>query len=148
MHRVQREGAVEVGHEQVWIRFLDDGAELLRDGRHMRRKSHASTYVYSSEYPLRRLGDSPLDDPRSSEASLPLFCTGIFVNYAGSLDSEQLCCSVRGGDNLGGAQQHTLEQPCGNPVPLAPARCGRGARRRPAEVRVCTERACAVVSCQ
>jgi len=43
VHRVEREGAVEVGHEQVWIRFLDDGAELLRDGRHMRRKSHAAT---------------------------------------------------------------------------------------------------------
>jgi len=98
--------------------------------------------------PFAASATPPWMTPGPSEASLPLFCTGIFVNYAGSLDSEQLCCSVRGGDNLGGAQQHTLEQPCGNPVPLAPARCGRGARRRPAEVRVCTERACAVVSCQ
>lgn len=46
-----------------------------------------------------------------------------------------LCCSVRDGDDLCGAQQNTLEQPCWSHVPVAPVRCAGIWARAPLRLR-------------
>jgi len=136
VHRVEREGAVEVGHEQVWIRFLDDGAELLRDGRHMRRKSHAATAL------LRGVrGKATPGTPSPSRRPVFTVDGGVFITAVSQVCEMQpiltiaLCCSVRDGDDLCGAQQNTLEQPCWSHVPVAPVRCAGIWARAPLRLR-------------
>jgi hypothetical protein len=94
------------------------------------RRSYAGSVAKQLRERLRRLGGP----------CLPLMEVCLLLQFAQVCEMQPiltiaLCCSVRDGDDLCGAQQNTLEQPCWSHVPVAPVRCAGIWARAPLRLR-------------